>query len=112
VNKRTTHRSSKGPKLYAVRDSKGRFEDIQMYQRIERRERKRMESKKIEFSVDREDYPALAEYAKAKGHRSVSNLARYAVYTIMARNPMGRHDRRGAPQHRGSGGNPEEGTES
>lgn len=31
--KRTTHRSSKGTKLYAVRDSKGRFVDIQTYKR-------------------------------------------------------------------------------
>jgi hypothetical protein len=31
--KRTTHRSSSGKKLYAVRDSKGRFKDIQTYQR-------------------------------------------------------------------------------
>ena len=31
--KRTTHRSSKGTKLYAVRDSQGRFKDIQTYQR-------------------------------------------------------------------------------
>lgn len=31
--KRTTHRSVKGTKLYAVRDSKGRFVDIQMYKR-------------------------------------------------------------------------------
>lgn len=31
--KRTTHRSSKGTKLYAVRDAKGRFKDIQTYQR-------------------------------------------------------------------------------
>jgi hypothetical protein len=29
--KRTTHRSSKGTKLYAVRDAKGRFKDIQTY---------------------------------------------------------------------------------
>jgi DNA-binding protein HU-beta len=29
--RRTTHRSSKGTKLYAVRDSKGRFKDIQTY---------------------------------------------------------------------------------
>jgi len=28
---RTTHRSSTGKKLYAVRDSKGRFVDIQTY---------------------------------------------------------------------------------
>jgi hypothetical protein len=31
--KRTTHRSSKGTKLYAVRDKKGRFKDIQTYKR-------------------------------------------------------------------------------
>ena len=31
--KRTTHRSSKGRKLYAVRDSGGKFKDIQSYQR-------------------------------------------------------------------------------
>jgi hypothetical protein len=29
--KRTTHRSSSGTKLYAVRDSGGRFQDIQTY---------------------------------------------------------------------------------
>jgi len=31
--RRTTHRSAKGKKLYAVRDSKGRFKDIQTYER-------------------------------------------------------------------------------
>lgn len=31
--KRTTHRSSSGKKLYAVRDKKGRFKDIQSYKR-------------------------------------------------------------------------------
>jgi hypothetical protein len=31
--KRTTHRSSTGTKLYAVRDAKGRFKDIQTYKR-------------------------------------------------------------------------------
>ena len=31
--RRTTHRSSTGKKLYAVRDSKGRFMDIQTYER-------------------------------------------------------------------------------
>ena len=29
--RRTTHRSSTGTKLYAVRDAKGRFKDIQTY---------------------------------------------------------------------------------
>ena len=31
--RRTTHRSTKGTKLYAVRDKKGKFEDIQSYKR-------------------------------------------------------------------------------
>jgi len=31
--KRTTHRSKTGTKLYAVRDSKGRFKDIQTYKK-------------------------------------------------------------------------------
>jgi len=31
--KRTTHRSSAGKKLYAVRDAAGRFKDIQTYER-------------------------------------------------------------------------------
>ncbi len=30
---RTTHRSVSGKKLYAVRDSQGRFKDIQTYER-------------------------------------------------------------------------------
>jgi uncharacterized protein YjhX (UPF0386 family) len=43
--KRTTHRSSKGTKLYAVRDKKGRFRDIQTYKRAHGMDIKR-ESKK------------------------------------------------------------------
>jgi len=31
--KRTTHRSSSGTKLYAVRDKNGRFKDIQTHKR-------------------------------------------------------------------------------
>lgn len=34
--KRTTHRSTAGKKLYAVRDAKGRFVDIQTYERAHR----------------------------------------------------------------------------
>jgi len=38
---RTTHRSSSGKKLYAVRDAKGRFKDIQTYERAHRSDIKR-----------------------------------------------------------------------
>ena len=39
--KRTTMRSSKGKKLYAVRDKEGRFEDIQTYKRAHGQDLKR-----------------------------------------------------------------------
>jgi len=34
--RRTTHRSTAGKKLYAVRDAQGRFKDIQTYERAQR----------------------------------------------------------------------------
>ena len=40
-SKRTTHRSSAGKKLYAVRDAKGKFKDIQTYERAHRQDIKR-----------------------------------------------------------------------
>jgi hypothetical protein len=39
--RRTTHRSKTGKKLYAVRDTKGRFKDIQTYERAHRADLKR-----------------------------------------------------------------------
>ena len=39
--RRTTHRSVAGKKLYAVRDSKGRFKDIQTYERAHRMDMQR-----------------------------------------------------------------------
>lgn len=39
--KRTTHRSSKGKKLYAVRDKLGRFTDVQSYKRAHGQDIKR-----------------------------------------------------------------------
>jgi len=39
--RRTTHRSISGTKLYAVRDAKGRFMDIQTYERAHRADLKR-----------------------------------------------------------------------
>jgi hypothetical protein len=43
--KRTTHRSSKGTKLYAVRDKKGQFKDIQTYKRAHGADVKRKSKK-------------------------------------------------------------------
>jgi len=43
--KRTTHRSSAGKKLYAVRDAYGRFVDIQTYERAHRADLKKKSKK-------------------------------------------------------------------
>jgi hypothetical protein len=43
--KRTTHRSSTGKKLYAVRDKTGRFKDIQQYSRAHAMDIKRGSTK-------------------------------------------------------------------
>jgi hypothetical protein len=40
-SRRTTHRSKSGTKLYAVRDSKGRFKGIQTYKRAHGQDIKR-----------------------------------------------------------------------
>ena len=41
VTKRTTHRSSAGKKLYAVRDKEGQFKDIQTYKKAHGQDIKR-----------------------------------------------------------------------
>jgi hypothetical protein len=43
--KRTTHRSSKGTKLYAVRDKQGRFKDIQTFKRAHSADMRRKSKK-------------------------------------------------------------------
>jgi DNA-binding protein HU-beta len=47
TRKRTTHRSSSGKKLYAVRDAKGRFVDIQSYKKAHGSDIKRKSKKEI-----------------------------------------------------------------
>jgi uncharacterized protein YjhX (UPF0386 family) len=45
ATKRTTHRSATGKKLYAVRDEKGRFVDIQSYQKAQSRDLRKKHTK-------------------------------------------------------------------
>jgi len=45
MTKRTTHRSSKGTKLYAVRDKEGQFKDIQTYKKAHGQDIKRKAKK-------------------------------------------------------------------
>jgi hypothetical protein len=45
AQRRTTHRSTAGKKLYAVRDKNGRFVDIQTYERAHRADLKKKSKK-------------------------------------------------------------------
>lgn len=51
---RTTHRSSTGTKLYAVRDAKGRFTDIQTYKRAHGADVKRKAKDEVSGASPRE----------------------------------------------------------
>jgi hypothetical protein len=52
--KRTTHRSVTGTKLYAVRDSKGPFMDIQTYKRAHAMDIKRGSKKEAAAKLQKE----------------------------------------------------------
>jgi uncharacterized protein YjhX (UPF0386 family) len=62
--RRTTHRSSKGKKLYAVRDAKGRFKDIQTYERAHRSDLAR--TSKAEVTVKKARKKAAKKKTKKK----------------------------------------------
>ncbi len=66
AKKRTTHRSSAGKKLYAVRDADGKFEDIQTYERASRADQKK--TSKAEKKVKRK--------AKAKSKAKTKTRAK------------------------------------
>jgi hypothetical protein len=63
--KRTVMRSSKGTKLYAVRDSKGRFKDIQSYKKAHSMDIKR-KSKAETAKATKAKAKAKTVKAKAK----------------------------------------------
>ncbi len=62
--KRTTHRSTKGKKLYAVRDKKGRIQDIQTYKRAHGADIKR--KSKAETAAAAKKKPAAKKKATRK----------------------------------------------
>ena len=47
ASKRTTHKSSSGKKLYAVRDADGKFKDIQAYKRAQSTDMKKKSKKEM-----------------------------------------------------------------
>jgi hypothetical protein len=65
---RTTHRSTKGTKLYAVRDAEGQFQDIQTYKRAHGQDVKRVS--KAETAAKKAAKKAPAKKAPAKKARA------------------------------------------
>ena len=55
AEKRTTHRSTGGKKLYAVRDAKGKFEDIQTFERAHERDVKRKSAAETKTAKKKKD---------------------------------------------------------
>lgn len=68
--KRTVMRSSKGKKLYAVRDAKGRFKDIQSYKKAHGADLKRKSKAEIAKAKAKPKAKAKAKpRAKAKAKK-------------------------------------------
>jgi hypothetical protein len=64
---RTKHRSSKGTKLYAVRDQEGQFEDIQTYKRAHGQDVKRTsKAETMAKAATKKKTPAKKKAAKKK----------------------------------------------
>ena len=64
---RTTHRSSTGTKLYAVRDEEGKFEDIQTYKRAHGADLKRKsKAEGVAKKAAKKKAPARKKAAKKK----------------------------------------------
>jgi major membrane immunogen (membrane-anchored lipoprotein) len=78
--RRTTHRSSKGKKLYAVRDAKGRFKDIQQYSRAHRMDIKR--KSKSELAAAKKTAKKAAKKRKP-AKRKVVTSARKSVRKVL-----------------------------
>ena len=88
--KRTTHRSTAGKKLYAVRDKKGKFEDVQTYERAHGQDvkRKAKAEKRAKVSVKMmaagaaflEDYHAYAYLSEGSARKLCAG-----IYVAMAK---------------------------
>ena len=63
---RTTMRSSKGTKLYAVRDAEGKFKDIQTYKRAHGQDIKRKSKAELAAKTTAKKKTAKKKTAKKK----------------------------------------------
>jgi hypothetical protein len=71
--RRTTHRSSAGKKLYAVRDKTGKFKDIQTYERAHRADLARKSKAELEAAAKKK--AAKSKTAKKAAKKKVAKKA-------------------------------------
>jgi len=64
--RRTTHRSSAGKKLYAVRDKSGKFKDIQTYERAHRADLAHKSKAEVAAGVKKKKTAAKKKTTKRK----------------------------------------------
>ena len=64
--RRTTHRSTAGKKLYAVRDKHGRFKDIQTYERSHRADLAKKSKAELEAAKKKKKKAAKKKAVKKK----------------------------------------------
>jgi len=79
--RRTTHRSTAGKKLYAVRDKHGRFKDIQTYERSHRADLARKSKAEIEADKKRAKKKKKKKTAK-KAVKKVAKAVKKAVKKV------------------------------
>ena len=78
--RRTTHRSSAGKKLYAVRDAGGRFKDIQSYARAHAADLRRKSKDEAAAAPKKKAKTKAKAKAKAKAKTTAkSKVARKVV---------------------------------
>ena len=89
ATKRTTHRSSAGKKLYAVRDKKGSFKDIQTYKKAHGSDVKRKAKAELrKLAKQLRAAVKIDKTAKAQWRQSQENSKRLMLaYGVPKRDP-------------------------
>ena len=77
--RRTTHRSSAGKKLYAVRDKTGKFKDIQTYERAHRADLARKSKAELEAAAKKKAAKKKAAKKKTAKKATKKKVAKKAA---------------------------------
>lgn len=75
---RTTHRSSQGAKLYAVRDEDGKFKDIQTFKRAHAADLRKKSKAEVKTAAKKKASPKKAAAKKAAPKTAAAKKAKKA----------------------------------